>query len=174
MLAQAAFGLLLWVGVSTAQRACDLVGQTYPPPRGLSEESLFQSAAQSVSDVLDQRVNAGTYKKWSFSVGVFSTFEDDLIYQYHHTSPRIQNSTHGTRKIDADSIYRLGSISKMLTVYLWLINDGDRKFNDPITDYLPALAEYAAESSTPTAVWEDVTVGDLAGQMAGLVRDCEC
>ena len=54
-----------------------------------------------------------------------------------------------------------------------LINEGDRKFNDPITDYLPELSTYAAQSPNPvTPDFESITIGDLAGQMGGLVRDC--
>jgi CubicO group peptidase (beta-lactamase class C family) len=58
-------------------------------------------------------------------------------------------------------------------MYTFLINAGDRKFNDPISEYVPALANYASQSSGLTPLWDEITIGDLAGQMAGLSRDCE-
>ena len=56
---------------------------------------------------------------------------------------------------------------------MWLISDGDKAFSDPITKHIPELREYAAQSSNPvTANFDEITIGDLAGQMGGIARDC--
>ena len=108
---------------------------------------------------------------------MFSISENDLIYQRHYTDPCVNNSEAGTQKVNADSIYRLGSISKLLAVYLWLIREGDQRFNDPVTKYIPALA--AAAASTPaspngiTPNWNELTIGQLASHMGGIARDCK-
>ena len=96
-----------------------------------------------------------------------------LFYQYHHIGPLVANSSYGVNKVDADSIYRIGSISKLLTIYLFLLSEGDVRWSDPVTKHLPQLLQYKTESwNDVTPDWESITVGDLAGQMAGLARDC--
>jgi CubicO group peptidase (beta-lactamase class C family) len=154
--------------------ACPLRGRQYPPPVELAGESAFHASAKAVDAILDKTVETSPYDKISFSVGVFSTSDNDkLLYQYHHTTPAIKNSKQGARTVDSNSIFRIGSISKLLTMYLWLINDGDRKFHDPISTYIPALKKYSEESTGFTTSWDEVTIGDLAGQMGGLSRDCK-
>ena len=46
-----------------------------------------------------------------------------MLYQYHHTDALLASSTQGTNKLDADSIYRIGSISKLFTMYMMLIQE---------------------------------------------------
>ncbi|KAK3695993.1 hypothetical protein LTR37_018211 [Vermiconidia calcicola] len=170
--------LSLYLGSTTAQngrtklQACPLLGQQYPPPVQLTAEPKFQAAAKSLNAVLDKSVKQSPYNETSFSVGMFSTDDDQLIYQYHYTSAAVRNSSTGTKAVDADSIYRIGSISKLLTVYMFLISEGDRKWDVPIVEYLPQLREFSEQSWNPmTPDWQDITLGDLAGQMAGLARD---
>lgn len=161
-------------GISAAlKQACPLNAPQYLIPDSLSTEPEFQAAAKQFDSTIDEYVKKGLYEGLTFSAGVFSTTSEDLLWQYHHASPGLKNSTQGGKDVDADSIYRIGSISKMLTMYLLLIKDGDRSFNEPITKYLPALTEYASQSSQLVSPWDEVTIGDLAGQMAGLSRDCK-
>ena len=171
---------LLYLGVTTAFKtrsniqACPLLGQEYPPPVQLTAEPKFQAVTKDLNAKLDQQVKqSSSYEDTAFSVGMFSTSDDGLIYQYHHTSPAVANSTYGTRKVDANSIYRIGSISKLLTVYTMLVHVGDKHFSDPVADHLPELLKYSADlSNSETPLWSDITLGDLAGQMAGFTRDC--
>ena len=102
---------------------------------------------------------------------MFSTSDEGLVYQYHHTDALLANSKRGATNADADSIYRIGSISKLLTLYVFLIHDGDRHFNDPIADHVPELLQAEDNWNSITPAWNDITIGDLAGQMAGLARD---
>jgi CubicO group peptidase (beta-lactamase class C family) len=77
----------------------------------------------------------------------------------------VANSSYGTNKVDAESIYRIGSISKLLTVYLWLVREGDVRWSDPIAKHLPELLKYKADSwNNVTPDWNAITIGDLAGQ----------
>ena len=41
-------------------------------------------------------------------------------------------------------------------------------YDDPITKYLPSLA-----NKDSLTAWEDITLGALAGQVAGIVPNCE-
>ena len=172
--------LLLCTGVAAAlapradRHACPLLGQQYPPPKQLSTEPKFQAATAHIDATLNAAIKSTPYKDSTFSIGFFSTSEDDLVYQYHHTGAAVQNSSYGTTNVDADSVYRIGSISKLLTVYLWLIHQGESGFNTPIAEILPQLQQYSKDSwNSITPDWSDITIGDLAGQMGGLSRDCE-
>ena len=84
------------------------------------------------------------------------------------------NSTSGVHVVDENSIYRIGSISKMFTVYTFLLELGDGYWNQPVTKYVPELAAAAKDDVITQVQWEDVTLGDLAGQMAGIDRECKC
>ena len=164
-------GLTFAAMTSASYRACPLLGQEYSSPANLSTHPRFQAATRSIERALLSEPTYGL-NETSLSIGMFSTSEEDLIYQYHHTDALLANSSQGTRKINADSIYRIGSISKLLTMYMFLIHDGDKHFNDPIADHVPALLQAADESWNPIAPnWTEITIGDLAGQMAGLARD---
>ena len=81
------------------------------------------------------------------------------------------------KKIDSDTVYRLGSLTKIFTVYTWLAQDGDVKWNEPITKYVPELAQAADKAKDDpvgNVAWDEVTVGSLAGQLSGAGRDCKC
>ena len=65
-----------------------------------------------------------------------------------------------------------------MTVYLYLIEAGIASFEEPITKYIPELAAYATKNAAEpiqddidVVGWNDITVGALASQMAGVARD---
>ena len=76
----------------------------------------------------------------------------------------------------SDTTYRIGSLTKLFSVYTFLVESGDVKFNEPVTKYIPELLE-AAEALNATqnpvdyVAWEDVTIGELASQTADIGRD---
>ena len=111
---------------------------------------------------------------------MFSTSDSssDPFWQYHYTAPTVANSTAGVHQVDIDSIYRLGSITKLITVYSLLVAAGDGYWQEPVTKYVPELAEIAQGDPAEgiediTRIrWQDITVGDLANHLSGLPRDC--
>ena len=73
-------------------------------------------------------------------------------------------------------MYRIGSISKLFTVFALLVENGDANFNDPITKFVPELRDswMVKQKGVVNAVqWKDVTLGALASQMSGIGRDCK-
>jgi CubicO group peptidase (beta-lactamase class C family) len=68
----------------------------------------------------------------------------------------VKNSTVGVKNVNSHSQYRIGSISKLFTVYTFLIEAGDVKFNDPITKYVPELAASARheQNAVDSVDWE--------------------
>lgn len=109
-----------------------------------------------------------------FSMDFFSLYEEDTIFTLHHTPGdyAIEN-TWGESAANSDSIYRIGSVSKLWTAYIWLIAAGDSSWNEPITKYIPELEAIVAQgtSSINNVNWTAITVGALASHMAGIGRD---
>ena len=169
--------------------ACPLLGAVYPAPTSIPSSSIIQSALSNATDALDTLVTTGNSTEGPFapanittwSIGMFSTSDEssDPFWQYHYTAPSVANSTAGVHKADIDSVYRVGSISKLFTVYSLLVQAGDGYWQDPVTKWVPELAAIAAGDAKEGVEdisrirWEDVTLGDLADQIAGLPRDCK-
>lgn len=48
--------------------------------------------------------------------------------------------------MDSNTIYRIGSVSKLLIVYTDLAAVGDVSFNEPVTKYIPEPAAYTSKN----------------------------
>lgn len=161
---------------------CPLNGPVYSAPSGLSSNAKFQSVAKAFGAELNASLKsgsfdgspAGPYNQTSFSIGMFITSEDELVYSYHYTDPSVQNGQSGTNSVDSDSVYRIGSISKAITVLIFLVQAGDKYFNNPISEFIPELSQANISSiNGQLPDWSSITIGQLASHMAGLSRDCE-
>lgn len=168
--------------IGTTTNICPLLGPAFPKPTGLSSNEGFQKALQHLDDDLVTALETGVsihgsapFNATTFSVGMFDTDEDDLIYQHHYVNEAVRASAVGTNDPDSDSVYRLGSITKLLTAYLWMIHMGDETFGDPVTKYIPELLDHASSSEDrgngALPKWDEITIGQLASHMAGLT-DC--
>jgi hypothetical protein len=173
---------LLLVQLATANNSlCPLLGPDFPPPRHASQNPGFRNTLDSFSDTIRQLLSTGnsSYGQFdsannSFSINVFSVFSDTPLYEYHHTAPVFSNGSIGTKTVDGDTVFRVGSISKLFTVFALLIEKGDVNFNDPVTKYVPELRDAPRNTGAINAVqWDDVTIGNLASQMSGIGRDCK-
>lgn len=163
---------------------CPPLGPVYEKPYRFKDSAAMQSAIANLTEVfqaLDQNNStAMRANTTSYSIEVFSTSEEEpLIFSWHHTAAALREAKNnsGVRETSADTVYRLGSLTKVFTVYTWLVQDGDVKWNEPITKYVPELAA-AADSARDDPVahvpWDEVTIGALAGQLSGAIRDCRC
>jgi CubicO group peptidase (beta-lactamase class C family) len=172
------------VAINTGTKVCPLLGAVFPAPTGLSTNVQFQAATKLFDTAMTNALITGIstngpapFNATTISIGMFSVSEKNLIYERHYTDSSVRNSQIGTQQVDANSIYRLGSIGKFLTVYLFLIRDGDQHFNDPITKYVPELAgldNVGMESPNGiTPNWSEITIGELASHMSGLGRNCK-
>ena len=167
-----------------AYKPCPLLGPVFEPPENLSTSSPFQNALNGLKTTLDNATKTGKtpYGSWpvtnnSFSLGIFDATTPTQLFSYQFTSKQIQNSKQGVTDVSEDSIYRIGSLSKLITAYLFLIEVGPTYWSHPITEFVPALAsaaEQCSASQDPVDCidWNDVTLGALASHMAGLPRDC--
>lgn len=187
ILSALAFSALLVTSgaMETTTKICPLLGPAFPFPTGLSSNNLFQGATKRVEAAINTSLatgmttnnGPGPFNQTTFSIGMFNTAEKDLLYDFHYTDGSVRGSSTGTKSVNSDSVYRLGSIGKVLSVYIFLIQDGDLHWKEPITKYIPELAAAAnvtASSYGVTARWNEITLGQLCSHMSGLPRDCEC
>lgn len=115
----------------------------------------------------------------SVSITAMSTEDSEEIpfFNFHFTSPFLNETAGSTTNITEDSVYRIGSISKLFTVYALLLNFGREHWDNPVTDYIPELREArAAQPGMGNPVdlvdWESITLGAMASQLSGIGRDC--
>lgn len=167
---------------STAGLA-DHLGPTYPAPIDFSSKhSKIPASWKNLTTLFDgylkHHVNnsltaplAGV-ENITFSTSLFSIHDPSATeLQYHYTSPEIATSKNGTNKVDANSIYRVASVSKLITVYTGMVTLTEKEWHTPLTKLNPALAQYAAEAAEdPTWLiqFDKITPWTLASQSSGL------
>jgi hypothetical protein len=173
---------MLWlVRLATADTSlCPLLGPDFPAPRNISRNPGFLNATKSFSDTIQQFLTTGSspYGQFdstnnTFSIQVFAKSLDTPLYQYHYTAPLFSNGSIGTKNVDGDTVFRIGSITKLFAVFGLLIERGDANFNDPVTKYVPELRDAPNTGPINSVQWKDVTLGALASHMSGIGRDCE-
>lgn len=155
---------------------CPLLGPDMPVPTALASSSSIQQAIKGFPQALKNgSYGSIDFANVSFSASVFSAADNQTLYTLYNTADSVKSAHTGVNKVDGDSVYRLGSISKLLTVYAFLMQLGDTHWNDPITRYLPELKQAQSNYSSSTAIdsvqWEEVTLGELASHLAGIARD---
>lgn len=170
---------------STALAKTDqkLLGPSFTPPSNILSSNVIQQAVLNITNALNNAVRTGesifgsfNSSTTSFSLTAVSQLDSSPILDFHHTSGSLNISAGSTSKITSDTVYRIGSVSKLFTVYALLLNNGSHHWNRPVTDYIPELkhaAQHPPHNSTVYWVqWDQVTVGALASQLSGLGRDC--
>lgn len=97
----------------------------------------------------------------TYSIQIFSTTSEEPLLDYHRRGPAVL----GNRTIDGDSVYRIASTSKLITVYLLLLGAGETIFSEKVTKYIPELEG--------AAYWDDITIGSLAGYLGDITAECK-
>ncbi|KAF4984248.1 hypothetical protein FZEAL_536 [Fusarium zealandicum] len=112
----------------------------------------------------------GGVENLTFSLGAFSIHDPDATtaLQYHYTSPQIAKSAAGVSKVDADSVYRFASVSKMFTAYAGMVLLTDRQWNTPLAKIFPNLAKYEKQGLAQISQWENVTPLSFVSQLGGV------
>ncbi|KAJ5570234.1 alkaline D-peptidase [Penicillium hispanicum] len=158
---------------------------SYPVPRDISSNSSAVAATwQNVTATLNQTLSGGgmgkltssLLKNTTFSMGLFSLHDEGAhSMQYHHTALSTLNDTVGTNNVDADSIYHIASISKLITTYVGMIKLDDNDWNTPLSAIYPSFKDFVNQTSNHhNAVqkiqWDKITIGDIAAQIGGIPR----
>ena len=168
----------LFGALAAASGDCVLLGPEFPSPKHLSGSATLKSATAQFEKLLGQKDLGLLPNDTAWGVALFSSKEDKTLYEHYYAPSNISVKT-----VNKDSIFRVGSLTKVFTVWSFLIEIGDEHFNDPITKYVPELAGKSGKTSDKdctnepyddisTVQWEDVTLGELASYAAGITRDC--
>jgi CubicO group peptidase (beta-lactamase class C family) len=182
MLGFRAFPLLLvtcLVAVADAAANCAILGPAFPKPRNPSADPGVKAAVANLTAIFQGLAtgNAVPATNVSWSIEVYSANEPGLIFKHYHTQSNLKTlNNSGVSEVDTNTVYRLGSLTKVFTVLTWLANDGDIKWTTPITEYVPELKEIQAQQARDEVWnidWDEITVGALMSQMSGIPRDCE-
>lgn len=150
---------------------CPPLGPVLPAPVRPSADPDVQAAVKSFESSLNALT--ANYDASAVSVAVKSIHEDQPFFSFHYTPPHLNTSS--THKVDADTVYRIASISKVFTVLGVLLLDGVR-MDDPVTKYLPQLRGLRRQAGEPvneitTPDWDEITLGSLASHQSGLGSD---
>ncbi len=161
------------LSVCEAAPTCPLEGPAFPKPLQIAESEAMKVAVSNLTETFKGITDSA--ESYSFALEVFSAHNSDPIFSVLHTAPKLAElNTTGVKTVDDNTVFRLGSLTKIYSMYLFLINAGDILWNEPITSYVPEL-QALMNYSDPVAhtAWEKVTIGGLATQMTGIPRDCK-
>ncbi|KAI0430797.1 beta-lactamase/transpeptidase-like protein [Xylaria sp. FL1042] len=164
---------LLFTNAALAARdgLCPPLGPVLPAPINPSTHDSVKDAIGVITDRF-QNITAA-YNTTGVSIAIQSIHEKTPMLELHHTPPIHDNTS--TTNVNSETIYRVGSISKMFAV-LSILTQGKIKLEDPITKYVPELLQLRNEAvpvaNDVTAVnWDQVTVGSLTAHMGGIGTD---
>ncbi|WP_028763904.1 serine hydrolase domain-containing protein [Shewanella colwelliana] len=119
------------------------------------------SQYQAVSDNFKQEFHQ-SLKKNKVPGGAFVIVEGDKVLKLSTYGKRQKG---GKQNINADTVFRLASVSKTFAGALasLLVHEHKLSWQQPITGYLPEF------SLAPPAKSEDITIGHIIGQSTGLM-----
>ena len=159
--------LAVWLAstLGSAQN-CPLHGPAYPAPTDVASPA-FMAAKAKWDEALasNPQVNKTGV---SFAVEIYSAGKDaGTIHRSFNTA------AHQKGKVDVgpDTVFRVHSISKVITVYTILSKLGFKHWHDPVTKWVPELANEGKDPISDVD-WDEVTLGSLASSMSGISRGC--
>ena len=157
----------------------DFLVATYPGPTDFTnKKSTVYAGWQNITSTLNDAFKGNKTRGGSsvlaglrnitFSLGMFSLHSlDARQLQFHHTSPDVQEAKIGTNKVDDNSIYRVASVSKLITVLAGMVELTDEEWNRPLSNILPGLKQYIS-NDVETIKWDKITPWSLAAQLSGI------
>ena len=166
---------------AASYQSCPLIRAYYPAPVIDKSSKEIKAATKQFADRFDRLVETGrdddfgsvTPNTTSFSVVLYSgskdAADDPVFFEYHHTAPGLADHS---GNLTLDTVFPLGTLTQLFTVYTWLIEMGDGEWAAPITKFLPDLKNAKASGDDFAVEWDEITIGSLAGQLSGIARDC--
>lgn len=154
--------------------SCINPSEPFPAPNLNPEDVNVQSIFESLEARLARTINDGT-APWNTTVTSFAievTSAETTVWRSYHTAPQLgeypdlQNIT-----VDGDKAFRIASISKVFTVLAILLQqqEGNLSIKDPVTKYIPELAEGSNDGGTK---WDQISLESLASQLSGVASEC--
>ncbi|KAK5940394.1 hypothetical protein PMZ80_007814 [Knufia obscura] len=167
---------------SLSSGPCPPAGPDFPAPKSPSDTAALKKAITAFQQTVESSLKNGSIsipldaEGTTFSFEAWSIHEDSPIHTYHYDATGLSDPAEGVKNVASDTTYRIGSLSKLLTVYTWLATAGDKHWNQPITNFIPELEAYDAREEPDTNDidhfrWSTITVGALASQLSGIQKD---
>lgn len=159
---------------------------TYPPPFDLSSnKSLVLKAWQNFTASFDAYLKDGetegmvsetlaavAAENVTFSIGVWSLHDPAATeLHYHYASPETLQAVNGTNTVDSDSIYKVASVTKLVTVLAGLLSLTHEQWHKPLREIYPSVAEADSSDNVASIQWDEVTPWSLAQHMSGINSD---
>ncbi|KAI0194317.1 beta-lactamase/transpeptidase-like protein [Xylaria flabelliformis] len=169
--------LCLWISLVFGIPFCPFPGAAFPKPVNLAESPTIQAALSKLTTAFEtyDQTSSNNPNGTSWSLQIFSASSDDPLWEHYHTAnDLLDDNESGNVTVGPDTIYRLGSLTKIFTMLTFLAEAGDSYLNDPVTKYVPELEALAAKAPSDPIMsvdWSSVTLGNLASHMAGISRD---
>jgi CubicO group peptidase (beta-lactamase class C family) len=153
---------------NTVSAKCYEASAAHPPPIYDLNDAAFRDALAEIDTAFATTVAAPEYDAASFSVEVTSSKES--IWSKHHTARERNTSRPDIPEVNGDAVYRVASVSKVVTVLgvLYQHESGKLSLDEPVDRYIEELRE-EQEGGVP---WKDITLRSIASQLSGIPRDC--
>jgi hypothetical protein len=150
---------------------CAPSGPWFPRPTALKHSAILRSATDNLTSLINNTLNGEIEAGWpisnaSFSISIVSSDDCEAgrpIWEYHH---RAEANTNGTRLINGDSQYLIGSVSKLISELLFLRVGID--MNKKITEFLPEL-----DDNSSLIPWNEISLAALSEHLSGIPPNCE-
>jgi len=160
------------VNAAAAKDICPPYGPVFPAPKSPSTDAGVRSAIEALEKQVDDFM--APMKLSAISMAIRSIHEEAPMMVKSFTPPT--TNANGTKEVDEHTIFRVGSISKAITM-MAILKLPHVSLEDPVTKYLPELRDMSRRKEDANAVppvsWDDVTLSALAEHMAGIGQDCE-
>jgi len=162
---------MITLGGASATGHCPPFGPVFPASTSPSKSPDVQNAIVSIVEDFDNMTSEFEFS--AVSIGVRSIHENLPLILKQYTPPVL--SPGATTKVDPDTVFRIGSSTKLFTMLAILKLPGI-SLDDPILKYLPELSSMARSVGAPgflAPAWDDITLGSLASHLSGIGVDCE-
>lgn len=147
---------------------CILLGPMFPAEFDITTTDAFRNAAESFPRAINSLFSNGTLNETgvTFAIDVFSTATNNTIYSYYHSGSAL-DSYLSTGDLNDNTMFRIGSVTKLFTVYAIIVHSGWQIMEKGVVEILPELKGNKGSDPLDRIVWEDITVGALAAQLGG-------
>lgn len=150
---------------AAAKSICPPLGPVLPAPKAPSKHATVEKSTKLLTSGLEEKAS-DLLNYSALSIGFKSLHEKEKLFSFHHTPPNMGDI--GTEKIDENTIYRVGSMSKMMPA-LAALQSKKINLNDSMLEYPPELG--SDNEGVDANIWENITVRSLANHLSGLFTD---
>jgi len=154
--------------------SCINPSEPFPAPKLRPDDVDVRSFFGSLEARLAQIISDGK-APWNTTITSFAievTSAETTLWRSCHTAPQLGEYPDSRNiTVDGDKVFRIASISKVFTVLAILLQqqEGNLSMKDPVTKYIPELAEGSNDGGTQ---WDRISLESLASQMSGVAREC--